>query len=123
MHNSLIRTPNWTIYICISIVSTRSTQWCSPIGIFDDVTQTGLTGLLDRSDRFAQIVQQTRYLPILNVNRNKEGWEFSLEMFKGDVLFVLPLGKMSAINRERERCAVAVSVGLLLTIRDPHPLL
>ena len=90
---------------------------------FDNVTQTGLTGLLDRSDRFAQIVQQTQYLPILNVNRNKEGWEFSLEMFKGDVLFVLPLGKMSAINRERERCAVAVSVGLLLTIRDPHPLL
>ena len=35
---------------------------------FDNITQTGLTGLYDRSDRFAQIVQQTRYLPILGVN-------------------------------------------------------
>jgi len=30
-HNFLIWTPNWTFHICISIVSTRSTQWCSPI--------------------------------------------------------------------------------------------
>ena len=35
---------------------------------FDIVTQTGLTGLYDRSDQFAQIVQQTQYLPILSVN-------------------------------------------------------
>jgi len=32
---------------------------------FDNVPQTGLT---DLSDRFTQIVQQTRYLPILDVN-------------------------------------------------------
>ena len=44
-HNSLIRTPNWTFYICISIVSTRATQWWSPICIFDKVTLTGQTGL------------------------------------------------------------------------------
>ena len=31
--NFLIQTPNWTFYICISIVSTRSTQWYSPISI------------------------------------------------------------------------------------------
>jgi len=31
-NNSLIRTPNWTIYIYVLIVSIRSTQWC-PIGI------------------------------------------------------------------------------------------
>jgi len=35
---------------------------------FDIVTRTVLTGLYDRSDRFAQIVQQTQYLPILGVN-------------------------------------------------------
>ena len=35
---------------------------------FDNVIQTGLTDLMDQSDRFAQIVQQTRYLPILDVN-------------------------------------------------------
>ena len=30
-HNFLIRSPNWTFYICISIVLMRSTQWWSPI--------------------------------------------------------------------------------------------
>ena len=36
---------------------------------FDNVTQTGLTGLQDQSDQFARIVQQTWYLPILDVNK------------------------------------------------------
>ena len=51
-HNSLIRTPNWTFYICISTVSTRSTQWCSRIGNLTNfsrpvwlVSMRGLTSL------------------------------------------------------------------------------
>ena len=36
---------------------------------FHIVTQIGLTSLHDRSDRFAQIVQHTQYLPILGVNK------------------------------------------------------
>jgi len=51
-HNFLIRTPNWTLYICIPIFSTRSTQWFSPIGDLVKssrlvwlISRTGLTGL------------------------------------------------------------------------------
>ena len=36
---------------------------------FHIVTQIGLTSLHDRSDLFAQIVQHTQYLPILDVNK------------------------------------------------------
>ena len=38
-HNFLIRSPNWTFYICISIVSTRYMQWWSPI---DNLTKFSL---------------------------------------------------------------------------------
>ena len=51
-HNLFVQTPNWTFYICISIVSTGSTQWCSPIGdlkksfwLVWPVYMTSLTGL------------------------------------------------------------------------------
>ena len=50
-HNSLIRTPNWTFYICISIVSMRSMQWLSSLCFLSNLTRpvwpvsgTGLTG-------------------------------------------------------------------------------
>ena len=62
-YNFLIRTPNWTFHICISIVPTRSTQWCSPI---DDLTNFswpvwpvctwGLTGM-SRSSRKSESCQ------------------------------------------------------------------
>jgi hypothetical protein len=35
---------------------------------FDKLVQTGLTGLEERSDRSAQIVQKTFIVPILSVN-------------------------------------------------------
>ena len=35
---------------------------------FDNFTLTGLIGLQDQSNQVAQIVQQTRYLPIFDVN-------------------------------------------------------
>ena len=51
-HNFLIRISNWTFYICISIVSTRSTQWYSPICNLTNLSRPvwpvhvrGLTGL------------------------------------------------------------------------------
>jgi len=36
---------------------------------FDKLVKTGLTGLRERSDRSAQIVQKTFIVPILSVNR------------------------------------------------------
>ena len=51
-HNFLIRMPNWMFHIYISIVSTRSMQWCSPIDNLSNfswpvwpVYKRGLTGL------------------------------------------------------------------------------
>ena len=59
-HNSLIRTPNWTFYICISIVSTRSIQWWSPTSNLTNLTRPvwpvymrGLTGLPRLSRKYS----------------------------------------------------------------------
>ena len=53
-HNFLIQTPNWTFYIGVSIISTRSTQWWSQ---FDNLTKlywpvymTGLTRLSSKPE-------------------------------------------------------------------------
>jgi len=67
-HNFLTRTPNWTFHICILIVSMRSMEWCSPIGILTTLPRpvwpvytTSLTG----SPRLSI---KPLYLPILGVN-------------------------------------------------------
>ena len=43
-------------------------------GQFDKIILTDLTGLDDRSDRFAQIFQQTLIVPILSVNNITSVW-------------------------------------------------
>ena len=109
-HNSLIRTPNWTIYICILIVSTRSTQWCSPIGILTmlprpvwPVYRTGLTGLPRLSSKLG-ICQfwMSTYAPLFlgktcvprNISqRRKLHWNNEKHLcqsclaFKGDIVY------------------------------------
>jgi len=69
-HNFLIRTPNWTFYIGVSIISTRSTQWWSQ---FDNLTKlywpiymTGLTGL----PRLSSKPELCQFGWILGVNAN-----------------------------------------------------
>ena len=64
-HNFLIRILNWTFYICISIVSTRSMQRCSPIR---DLTTLSWPVWPVYATGRAQIVQQTLTLLILSVN-------------------------------------------------------
>ena len=41
---------------------------------FDKIILTDLTGLDDRSDRFAQIFQKTLIVPILSVNNITSVW-------------------------------------------------
>ena len=53
-HNSLIRTPNWAFYICISIISTRATQWWSWICILAKSPWPVRPVCAYRSDRSAQ---------------------------------------------------------------------
>ena len=66
-YNSLVRTSNWTFYICISIVSTRSTQWWSPI---DNLTKLSwpvwplcMTGLIGSSKLPANLVLCQFWMP------------------------------------------------------------
>jgi len=56
--NFSIRTANWTSYIYISIISMRSTQWCSPI---DDLTTLSRLVWLVRPDCPAQTLTHANF--------------------------------------------------------------
>ena len=67
-HNFLIRRSNRTFYICISIILTRSMQWCSPISNLTKLPRlvwpVYMTGLTSSPELFSE----PRYLSILGVN-------------------------------------------------------
>ena len=73
-HNFLIRSPNWTFYICSLIVSTRSMQWWSSIDNLKKfswpvwlVYTTGLTGSPNLSSKpwLVPILVVNIYPPVL----------------------------------------------------------